>query len=363
MFEDKTTANLKAQVLSEINQAVGISTMAGSYADATAGPLCLVVSGFYQVVRAVPSMLFVDPSSGIFLDLVGGDYFNLTRREGTRARCSVTFTGTPGTAINAGTAFLTNTGLEFILQTGVTIGSDGSAVGELEAAQVGSQYNIGPNTLTRMYVNIPGLSSYANAQAEGGTDTETDQALYERIDEARKRSDTSGNGWDYRQWALEVAGVGEVKVVELANGPGTVGLTIVDSNYKGASEDIVEAVEANVQKYRPVGADVTVEAAADLPVNVTAVVVVSGTTAGEVQTELQKRLAEYCQQLIEQKYQTIYYSAEEDAAYTLYYNRVLALLLTIDGVQNFTTLTVNGGTEDVSIPAGSVPTVGTVSVT
>ena len=41
----------------------------------------------------------------------------------------------------------------------------------------------------------------------------------------------------------------------------------------------------------------------------------------------------------------------------------LALLLTIDGVQNFTTLTVNGGTEDVSIPAGSVPTVGTVSVT
>ena len=171
MFEDKTTANLKAQVLSEINQAVGISTMAGSYADATAGPLCLVVSGFYQVVRAVPSMLFVDPSSGIFLDLVGGDYFNLTRRPGTRARCSVTFTGTPGTAINAGTAFLTNTGLEFILQTGVTIGSDGSAVGELEAAQVGSQYNIGPNTLTRMYVNIPGLSSYANSQAEGGTDT------------------------------------------------------------------------------------------------------------------------------------------------------------------------------------------------
>ena len=164
--------------------------MAGSYADATAGPLCLVVSGFYQVVRAVPSMLFVDPSSGIFLDLVGGDYFNLTRREGTRARCSVTFTGTPGTAINAGTAFLTNTGLEFILQTGVTIGSDGSAVGELEAAQVGSQYNIGPNTLTRMYVNIPGLSSYANAHAEGGTDTETDQALYERIDEARKRPDS-----------------------------------------------------------------------------------------------------------------------------------------------------------------------------
>lgn len=162
---------------------------------------------------------------------------------------------------------------------------------------------------------------------------------------------------------METAGVGEVKVVELKNGPGTVGLTIVDSNYQGASEDIVEAVETNVQKYRPVGADVTVEAAADLPVDVTAAVVVSGTTAGAVQTEFRERLSDYCRHLIEQKYQTIYYSAAQDAAYTLYYNRVLALLLTIDGVQNFTTLTVNGGTADVSIPADSVPVAGEVSVT
>ena len=58
------------------------------------------------------------------------------------------------------------------------------------------------------------------------------------------RSGLNENGWDYRNWAMETAGVGEVKVVELKNGPGTVGLTIVDSNYQGASEDIVEAVDA-----------------------------------------------------------------------------------------------------------------------
>lgn len=38
------------------------------------------------------------------------------------------------------------------------------------------------------------------------------------------------NGWQYRQWALSVAGVGDAKVVELSQGPGTVGVTIVDSN-------------------------------------------------------------------------------------------------------------------------------------
>ena len=82
-----------------------------------------------------------------------------------------------------------------------------------------------------------------------------------------------------------------------------------------------------------------------------------------VRAELEARLADYCKTLIQQKYQTIYYVSESDTAYTLYYNRVLALLLTIDGVQNFTTLTVNGGTVDITIPAGSVPTVGEVSVT
>ena len=363
MFEDRTTENLKREVLAEIDPAAGISTMAGSFADAAAGPLCRKVSEFYKTLPGVLSMLFVDPSSGPFLDLVGRDYFNLTRREGTKARCSVALTGTPGTMVPSGTVFLTATGLEFVLQAWETIGSSGTAQGELEAAQAGSQYNIAPNTLAKMYVNIAGLSGYANGQGEGGTDPESDEALYERIVEARQRPDTSGNGWDYRNWAMETAGVGEVKVVELKNGPGTVGLTLVDSNYQGASEDIVGAVEANVQKYRPVGADVTVEAAQTLPINVTAAVLASGTTAAAVQTELKARLTDYCRQLIEQKYQTVYYSAAQDAAYTLYSTRVLALLLTIDGVQNFTALTVNGGTSDVSIPADSVPAAGEVSVT
>ena len=59
MFEDKTTAALKAQVLSEIDPTVGISTMAGSYADAVAGPLCRQVSEFYKTLPGVLSMLFV----------------------------------------------------------------------------------------------------------------------------------------------------------------------------------------------------------------------------------------------------------------------------------------------------------------
>ena len=41
---------------------------------------------------------------------------------------------------------------------------------------------------------------------------------------------------------------------------------------------------------------------------------------------------------------------------------MLALLLTIEGVQTFTTLTLNDGTGDITIPAGSVPVIREVHV-
>lgn len=363
MFEDKTTAALKAAALAEIGPAAGVSTMAGSYADATVGPLCAQVSAFYKTLPGVLSMLFVDPSSGPFLDLVAQDYLNLERRPGTKARCPVSFTGKAGTAVPAGTVFLTASGLQFSLLGAVTLGSAGTGAGELEAAEAGSAYNIAPESLSKMYVNIAGLESYVNEQGEGGTDTESGEALFGRIDEARKRPRTSGNGWDYRGWAMEVPGVGEAKVVELPTGAGTVGVTVVDSNFQGASPEIVADVQEAIQAKRPIGASVSVASAGELEVSASAVVTAVGISATEVQTEFEARLRAYCQTLIQQKFQTIYYAPEEDAAYTLYYNRVLALLLTIDGVQTFSTLTLNGGTVDLTIPAGSVPVLKEVSVT
>lgn len=50
-------------------------------------------------------------------------------------------------------------------------------------------------------------------------------------------------------------------------------------------------------------------------------------------------------------------------SYTLLYNRVAFFLLDIDGVVDYTSLSVNGGTGNVSIGAEQVPVLGEVSVT
>lgn len=363
MFEDRTTEQIKKEALEEITPGLGISTMAGSYADAVVGPLAQAVSRLYQALPAVLSMLFIDPGSGPFIDLVAQDYHSLVRREGTRARCNIVFTGKGGTVIPAGTAFLTAAGLQFSLLETIAIPLSGSAVGTLEAVQEGAAYNVPPGAVDRMFVNLSGLDSYENTQGAGGTDQESDESLYLRVVDARQRPAVSGNGWDYRRWALEVKGVGEVKIVELWEGPGTVGLTLAGSEFQSPTEEIVQAALAHILDNKPIGATPTVRAAQAVEITVRAKIVTLGATVEEVRAEMEERLHEQFQRMIKSKYRTIYYDPEEDKPYTLLYNRVLALLLSIDGVDTFTSLTVNDSLQDIVIPADSIPVVGEVYVT
>ena len=342
MYEDKTPEAIKAAILAAIRQSQGLSAMAGGFADGVAGPVAEQLSEAYRALEGVPSMLFVDESSGGYIDLVGGQYYNITRREGTRAYCD----------------------MSYALMAAVALGPEGTGRGRLEAAEAGSAYNVEAGAIDRMYVNLTGLTDYHSEAAAGGTDAESDAALLARVRERVQRPPTSGNGYQYRQWAMEVAGVGSAKVVELPGGPGTVGVTLVDSNDRAPSEEIVEAVTAHIEEERPIGAAVTVTAAGEREVTVAAQVsLTGGAGAGAVQDAFRAALAGYLHTLIEGKYGAVYYKPADDQPYTLLYNRVLALLLNVEGVENFASLTVNGGTADVTIQAGEIPVLGEVSVT
>lgn len=363
MFEDKTPEALKRAMLESIQAGQGLSPLAGGFADGVVGPAAVEMSKLYMALSAVPSMLFVDESSGGYIDLVGRQYYDITRRAGTTASCAISFVGTPWLVIPQGTAFLTGGGLSFSLAAAVTLGAEGTGSGRLEADAVGSAYNVDAETINRMYVNLTGLTAYRNEAAQGGTDPESDAALLERIQERVQRPPTSGNGYQYQQWCLEVEGVGWAKVVELAQGPGTVGLTLVDSTGAPASKEMVEAVRAHVEESRPIGAAVTVDAAQTLEITVAAQVTLSGVSASQVEEALTGQLDAYRRTLIDAKFSRIYYGPEEDQPYTMLYNRLLAMLLNLDGVEDFSSLTLNGGTANLSIPAASVPVLGEVTVT
>ena len=364
MFENKTPEALKAQMLGEIDQSQGISSMAGSFADGVIGPVAEVMSDVYISLDAVPDMLFVTETSGQYIDRVGQQYYAITRRPGTRAYCDISFTGEPGLTVEAGTLFLTAGGLQFSLLSAVTLSGAGTGTGRLQSADAGAVYNVGEGSIDRMYVNLAGLETFHNAQAEGGTDPESDSALLMRIRERVQRPVTSGNGYQYRQWALGVPGVGSAKVVELQNGPGSVGIMLVDSNFLPAAEEIVADVSAAIEAQRPIGAQVTVTAPAGVEIDVAAsVTLVPGADAATVQQALAQGVSQYIRDLIDDHYTPVYYDPQDDAGFTLVYNRVLAVLLGIREVENFSSLTVNGAAADIPLTAGQVPVPGEVVVT
>lgn len=364
MYENKTPEAIKAAILAAIRAGMGLSALAGGFADGLAGPVAEQLSQCYMSLDAVPDMLFPDESCGAYIDRVGEQYYAITRRAGTYARCTMAFTGKGGLAIPAGTVFLTAGGLAFALQETVTLGSGGTGSGQLQAQEVGSAYNVDAGTIDRMYVNLTGLTSYRNEAAQGGTDPESDAALLERIREKAQQPPTSGNGYEYRQWALSVAGVGNAKVVELAQGPGTVEVTLVDGNYAPASEEIRSAVEERIQQSRPIGAAVTISAPTPRAVNVAAAVTLAqGTGAGAVEEAFRAALEADRRAIIDRRYTPIYYKPEEDGPYALLYNRVLYCLLTTPGVENFSALTVDGGTADLTLQTGEIPVWGEVTVT
>lgn len=203
-----------------------------------------------------------------------------------------------------------------------------------------------------MYKNITGLEAWHNSRAVGGVDVESDAALVGRYYDYLRKPATSGNVYHYERWALEIPGVGAVRVTPLAYGPGTVDVLVVNQHKQpiDAESDVLEQVAAHIETQRPIGAVVTVRTPIAVPIRVVATVDIDPSTTAElVQAALASNLDTYIQ--------SIAFVQDE-----LLYNRVVYLLLSIDGVRDYQTLTVNGGTGNVEMDRDHLPVLGEVTV-
>lgn len=344
MFENLTVEKIKKDILDRAGLA--LETREGGFLDTLVGPVAVELWKLYQAMNAVVPIAYVDESSGGYIDLRCAE-FGLERKPGTLARAVMTLGGKAGTVVPKGTGFLTEAGLEFDLEEAVKL-TGGADTGMVVAAQVGTAYNVGAGELGQMVVTIPGLESWENAAAVGGTDPESDGALVGRLYERLQKPATSGNVSHYEQWAKEVAGIGAAKVTPLWAGPGTVKVLVVGPEQEPVTEEKAAECAAHIEGLRPIGAAVTVESAQGLAVNVAAKVNTDGSvTVEQVAERFRESLDAYLKSIAFRQY-------------TLLYNRVAFLLLDIEGVVDYTVLTVNGGEENVVIGAEQVPVLGEV---
>ena len=345
MYEDLTPEYIKADILGDIELA---DTREGSYTNTLVSPVAYEIWKAYKALNSVIPMVYIDETSGPFIDIKAGGY-GIRRKPGKNASANVRFIGEAGVVIPSGKVFLTADSLQYTLEDeAVIIG--GVADGVLTAAETGEKYNVPAGAISRQLINTVGLEQVISEAAEGGTDTETDAAYVKRYYDYLRRPATSGNTAHYLQWAKEVDGINDAKVIPLWNGNGTVKVLIVGARNQPVDESIVTNAFEHIESVRPIGADVTVESAAGKQINVSAAVVLRPSadivTVGEAFTQA---LGAYLERIAFDEYIVVY-------------NRIGYILLDTHGVVDFTSLLVNGGMVDIAISGNEVPVIGNIEV-
>lgn len=347
MFEEITVEGIKQDILERID--LDMSKEPGSFLYNLVSGISFRIWSTYQSMNALIPIAYVDETSGEYLEKRCREV-GIIRKTGRKAELVLHFTGGEGVVISKGTVFLTANALGFALMDEVVLDANGEGSGNAEAMEVGEKYNIEAGRITGMYVNLSGLNTYTNDAASGGEDAETDEELYGRLVQYWQMPATSGNVNEYQAWALSVDGVGYAKVIPTWDGPGTVKVVIADPDKRCADAATVERCAGYIEGVRPIGAAVTIVGATEKPIDVSARVQLDPEmTAEEVQLSFREKLEEYISDFAFQ--QSVFY-----------YHRAAFLLLSVEGVLDFSELTVNEGRENVLFSDTEIPVLGNVEV-
>ncbi|HZG79955.1 MAG TPA: baseplate J/gp47 family protein, partial [Brevibacillus sp.] len=164
----------------------------------------------------------------------------IKRKEATHSFGRVALTGTG--VIRIGDLFETSGGVQFRATETKSITTNGTI--NVEAVIAGARGNVPANTITLFPVTLAGFTAVTNPiPTIDGFDAESDTDLLKRYYERIRTPATSGNKAHYKNWAKDVPGVGDARIISLWKGDNTVKVVIIDSDKKPASPAVVKAVQ------------------------------------------------------------------------------------------------------------------------
>lgn len=354
MYEDQTKDAILDRMLDASPD--NIDKRQGSVTWDLLSPAAIEFAQVYIELDNVLRFGFADTTYGEYLDRKAREVgLNPPRKLATKSVGQVTFTGEASTLIPKGTQLSTGgeTPVYFETTAAGTISGAGVVTVPAESREGGANTNVAAGAIRLVLGDLAGVVTVTNdSYFEGGTDTETDASVLRRYYEHVQRPATSGNANHYRQWALAVPGVSDAKVYPVWDGVGTVRVVLLDDNKRSPSPVIVDNVRDAIEEQRPIGADVTVEGAPEVPINISVkITLASWSTVEEVRGLIEDGVREYLQSL----------------AFTdplVRYTRIMAVILDIPPIIDFTDLLVNGvDNTNIEIADGSVAVLGTVDVT
>lgn len=225
---------------------------------------------------------------------------NLSRKNATKAEGRVTFTAASeehgDILIPEGTVVSTMTdSLRFTTDSDCTLSSASQTVSvSVTASQGGSAYNVGSGQISLIVTPVLGIASVRNAaRLSGGSDTESDEELRQRVADSYKNISNGTNAAYYRSAALSVDGVYSASAVGMGRGAGTVDVYVCAKGAALPSETIAR-IQSLMDDARELNVDVKVFNAAATNVNLyIRLAVEDGYTFSEVADEVQTSVTDY----------------------------------------------------------------------
>lgn len=215
-------------------------------------------------------------------------------KKATKALANIEITGTPHATIKAGNT-VANELVQYKILKDITLNDEGIGEGVAECVKSGKIGNTVENTIVIFPVTLEGANTVTNKKAvTNGYDDETREELLKRYYKEIRKPATSGNKYHYQNWAENIKGVGGAKVKALWNGNGTVKVVIIDQNKEPATHELIEQVKTEIDKLRPIGADVTVTTATKKNIDIECnIKIATGYDKESVKASIKKAIEKY----------------------------------------------------------------------
>lgn len=374
-FSDYTKEYIEEEMLDQVDP--DIDTREGSMVQTAVAPGAWFLEGLYLTLTQLQDNAYSQTAVGQYLD-----YITEGRGIYRKAATPAVREGTFDAPIPAGSLFRTLNGASSVnFISGDEISHTGDTyVYELTCQEGG----IIGNAYTGPIIPVTAINNLTQASIGTiitvGTEEETDDALRARYNESFAVPAFGGNISGYKNTILAMAGVGMVQIYPAYNGGGTVLCSIVDTDYVPASSALIATVQdfidpLNSQNdpnpngigYAPIGAAVTITTAISLSVDVEFdIAMATGISFGPTyQSEIEDAIAAYIHTAAS-SWGTEIIGDTVSYSVLIYVAKIIAAILSVEGVENVTNLTVNGGTSDLVLTETSalqqIPALGTVII-
>lgn len=331
----------------------------GSFASDNIQAVAKEIEKLYGYIDWLIDMHFAETATDEFLDAKGKEV-GVFRKKETRATGIARFYGKSNTFIPGGFIVSTN-GNDYYTTKMAYIGKDGYVDIEIASNKKGEGTNA-PENSEFTFNRLNGLERVTNTKAiSGGANLESDESLRERILLKMRYPGTSGNKYHYMHWAMEVDGVGRVRVFPLWKGPGTVKVSILDTMQRPASRELIEKVQYHIdhggdrqgEALAPIGALLTVSTAKTKLLNIRARIELEPSTSKNrsiISGEFKKSLQAYLDAEISYKKNRLTVA------------KVIDLLYSIEAVSDIIVLTVNGLADTLDLGEEEIFSIGDIDI-